>query len=79
VYGLSIEHVAASYGIAKSLSGPNRHIRILKAFSLMDEEANRQGKSQLIRIVSMLTRLIQRTDRVTDAGIEYEYRDAEYE
>ena len=54
---------------------------ILEAFSLMDEEANRQGKSQLKRIVSMLTRLIQRTDRVTDAGIEYEYeyRDAEYE
>jgi hypothetical protein len=52
---------------------------ILKAFSLMDEEANRQGKSQLMRIVSMLTRLIQRTDRVTDAGIEYECRDAEYE
>jgi hypothetical protein len=45
----------------------------------MDEEANRQGKSQLMRIVSMLTRLIQRTDRVTDAGIEYECRDAEYE
>jgi hypothetical protein len=29
----------------------------------------------------MLTRLIQRTDRATDAAIEneYEYRDAEYE
>ena len=128
VYRLSIEYVAASYGIAKSLSGPNRHIRdqwlrasqsiplniaegngkqnlkdknryfqiargsalecaavhdILQAFSLIDEEVNRQGKSQLKRIVSMLTRLIQRTDRVTDAGIEYEYeyeyRDAEYE
>ena len=49
------------------------------AFGVIDEEADRQGKSQLKRIVSMLTRLIQRTDRVVDAAIEYEYRDAEYE
>ena len=27
VYRLSIEYVAASYGIAKALSGSNRHIR----------------------------------------------------
>ena len=34
---------------------------------------------RVVRIVSMLTRLIQRTDRVVDAAIEYEYeyRDAE--
>ena len=51
---------------------------------MIDEEADRQGKAQLKRIVSMLTRLIQRTDRVVDAALEYEYeyeyeyRDAEY-
>jgi hypothetical protein len=27
----------------------------------------------------MLTRLIQRTDTVSEGSIEYEYRDAEYE
>ena len=36
-------------------------------------------KTQLRRIVSMLTRLIQRSDRVAQDAIEYEYRDAEYE
>ena len=44
---------------------------ILTAFGVIDEEADRQGKSQLKRIVSMLTRLIQRTDRVVDAALEY--------
>jgi hypothetical protein len=54
---------------------------ILKAFAAIEEESNRVGKTQLRRIVSMLTRLIQRTGRATDAAIkyEYEYRDAEYE
>jgi hypothetical protein len=35
----------------------------------------------LKRIVSMLTRLIQRTNTVSEGSIEYEYeyRDAEYE
>lgn len=124
VYRLSIGYVAAAYGIAKSLTGANRHIRdqwlraaqsiplniaegngkqslkdknrffeiargsalecaaihdLLKAFAAVEEEPNRQGKSQLRRIVSMLTRLIQRTDRVPQDPIEYEYRDAEYE
>ena len=38
-------------------------------------------KSDLKRIVSMLTRLIQRTETVSEGPIdyEYEYRDAEYE
>jgi len=126
VYRLSIEYVAASYGIAKSLAGANRHIRdqwlraaqsiplniaegngkqslkdknrffeiargsalecaaihdMLMAFAAVAAEPNCQGKSQLRRIVSMLTRLIQRTDRVGQDPIEYEYeyRDAEYE
>ena len=126
VYRLSIEYVAASYGIAKALAGVNRHIRdqwlraaqsiplniaegngkqslkdknrffeiargsalecaaihdVLKAFAAVEGEPNRRGKSQLRRIVSMLTRLIQRTDRVSQDPIEYEYeyRDAEYE
>ncbi len=45
----------------------------------IDVESNRRGKSDLKRIVSMLTRLIQRTETVSEDRIEYEYRDAEYE
>jgi hypothetical protein len=45
----------------------------------MDEEANRQGKLHLTRIVSMLTRLIRRSDVVAQDAVEYENRDAEYE
>ncbi len=46
-----------------------------------DDHLNGRGKSDPKRIVSMLTRLTQRTtwaleDRIED---EYEYRDAEYE
>ena len=52
---------------------------MLLAFAVVDEESTRQGKLQLRRIVSMLTRLIQRSDRVAQDAIEYEYRDAEYE
>ena len=124
VYRLSIEYAAASYGVAKALTGVNRHIRdqwlraaqsiplniaegngkqslkdknrffeiargsalecaaihdMLLMFAAADEEWNRQGKSQLRRIVSMLTRLIQRTDRDAQDPIEYEYRRAEYD
>jgi hypothetical protein len=55
--------------------------RFLTAFAVIDEEANRKGKSHLKRIVSMLTRLIQRSDGVAQDAIEfeYEYRDAGYE
>jgi hypothetical protein len=45
----------------------------------MDAESNRRDKSELKRLVSMLTRWIQRTDRVAEEVVEYEYRDAEYE
>ena len=47
----------------------------------IDEESNRRGKLDLKRIVSMLTRLIQRkpTKTMAQKAIEYEYRDAEYE
>ena len=47
----------------------------------IDLELNRIGKTNLKRIVSMLTRLIQRTEMVSEVSIEYEYeyRDAEYE
>ena len=125
-YRLSIEYATASYGIARTLTGVNRHLRdqglraaqsiplniaegngkqslkdknrffeiargsalecaaihdMLKAFAAVEEEPNRQGKSPLRRIVSMLTRLIQRSGRVAQDAIEYEYeyRDAEYE
>jgi four helix bundle protein len=124
VYRLSIEYVAAAYGVAKSLTGANRHLRdqwlraaqsiplniaegngkqilrdknryfeiargsalecaaihdLLQAFAAVDEEPNHQDKSQLRRIVSMLTRLIQRTERPGQGSSECEYGDAEYE
>jgi hypothetical protein len=48
---------------------------------VINEEANREGKSHLKRMVSMLTRLIQRSESVAPDAIEYEYeyRDADYE
>lgn len=52
---------------------------ILVSVSVIGDESNRLGKSHLKRIVSMLTRLIQRTDRVADPKTEYEYRCVEYE
>ena len=51
---------------------------ILSAFEAIDSELNRDGKTKLKRIVSMLTRLIQRTDSVSEDWIEYEY-EYEYE
>jgi hypothetical protein len=58
---------------------------ILQEVAAMDAVSNRRGKSELMRVVSMLTRWIQRTDRVAEEVVEYgyeyeyEYRDAEYE
>ena len=52
---------------------------ILISFEAIDAELNQVGKTNLKRIVSMLTRLIQRTETVSEGSIEYEYRDAEYE
>ena len=54
---------------------------VLRVCDALDEESNLRGKSDLKRIVSMLTRLIQRTETVLEDRIEYEYeyRDAEYE
>ena len=52
---------------------------VLRVCDAVDDQSNRQGKSELKRIVSMLTRLIQRTHTVAKDAIEYEYRDAEYE
>ena len=54
---------------------------VLSVCDAIQVESNRRGKSELKRIVSMLTRLIQRTSRVSEESIEYEYeyRDAEYE
>jgi four helix bundle protein len=126
VYRLSIEYVASSFGIAKSLGGVNRQARdqwlraaqsiplniaegngkqslrdknrffeiargsalecaaihdVLRVCDAITDESNTFGKSTLKRIVSMLTRLIQRTEKVAEDRIEYEYeyRDAEYE
>ncbi len=52
---------------------------VLCVCEVIDDESDRRGKSDLKRIVSMLTRLIQRTSTVAEDGIEYEYRVAEYE
>jgi len=49
---------------------------ILKACEGVTPESNQLGKSQLKRIVSMLTRLIQRMDHIAEDSNEYEY---EYE
>ncbi len=126
VYRMSIEYVAFSYRVAKTLTGLNRHARdqwlraaqsiplniaegngkqilkdknrffqiargsalecaaihdVLHVCDAIDTESNRLSKSSLKRIVSMLTRLIQRSETVSESSIEYEYecRDAEYE
>ena len=58
---------------------------VLVATERLDDERHRELKRSLKRIVSMLTRLIARSDVVAEtgteynAGVEYEYRDAEYE
>ncbi len=58
---------------------------ILAATSGLDDTRHAGLKRMLHRIVSMLTRLIARGNVVAetpteyDAGVEYEYRDAEYE
>jgi four helix bundle protein len=54
---------------------------VLRVCDAVDDNSNRYGKSELKRIVSMLTRLIQRTQAVAEGAFEYEYeyRDAEYE
>ncbi len=109
VYRLSIDYVAFSYRIAKTLSGVHRPARdqwlrvaqsiplniaegngkqslkdknrffeiasgsalecaaihdVLRVCGVIDDESNHCGKSDLKRIVSMLTRLIQRTHTV---------------
>jgi len=52
---------------------------VLLSFEAIDPEFNRIGKTNLKRIVSMLTRLIQRTETVSTRSAEYEYGEAEYE
>jgi four helix bundle protein len=52
---------------------------VLRVCDAIDDDSNGRGKSDLKRIVSMLTRLIQRPQTASEDRIEYEYRDAEYE
>ncbi len=52
---------------------------VLRVCDAIDGESNIRGKSELKRIVSMLTRLIQRGQSVAEDAFEYEYRNAEYE
>jgi four helix bundle protein len=56
---------------------------VLRVCDAIDDDSNCRGKTDLKRIVSMLTRLIQRTNGVSEWRLEYEYeyeyRDAEYE
>ena len=57
---------------------------VLMATDGLDDKRHTQLKRSLHRIVSMLTRLIARSEVVSESqseynsGIEYEYRDAEY-
>ncbi|MEY2727087.1 MAG: hypothetical protein RLZZ458_2954 [Planctomycetota bacterium] len=52
---------------------------VLRVCDAIDDEPMDAEKGNLKRIVSMLTRLIQRATGVSEDRIEYEYRDAEYE
>ncbi len=52
---------------------------VLRVCDAIDETTTRRGKSDLKRIVSMLTRLIQQKETLAEDPTEYEYRDAEYE
>jgi four helix bundle protein len=45
---------------------------ILQSFEAIDAESTRIGKAHLKRIVSMMTRLIQRTETVAGQSIDYE-------
>ena len=45
---------------------------VLRVCDAIDDDTNQLGKSNLKRIVSMLTRLIQRTTGVSEDGIEYD-------
>jgi four helix bundle protein len=51
---------------------------VLRVCDAIDDDTNCRGKTDLRRIVSMLTRLIQRTSGVSEERIEYKYRVAEY-
>jgi cystathionine beta-lyase family protein involved in aluminum resistance len=55
----------------------------LSACNTFDDESNRRRKPNLKRIVSMFTRLIQRSESVSEGSIAYgyddQYRDAEYQ
>jgi four helix bundle protein len=48
---------------------------VLRVCDAVDDNSNRYGKSELKRIVSMLTRLIQRTQAVAEDAFEYEYEE----
>jgi hypothetical protein len=63
-----------------SLSNAGRNV-LHVCDAIDDDESNRYGKSELKRIVSMLTRLIQPNQSVAEDAFEYEYeyRKAEYE
>ena len=54
---------------------------VLRVCDAIGDDSNCLGKTALKRIVSMLTRLIQRTNGVSEERIEYEYeyRCTEYE
>ncbi|MBX3421874.1 MAG: four helix bundle protein [Pirellulaceae bacterium] len=51
----------------------------LRDCGAIDDDLSCRGKRELNRIVSILTRLIQRTAGASEDRIECEYRDAEYE
>lgn len=46
---------------------------VLQSIDVVELETNLVGKADLKRIVSMLTRLIQRSETVSEESVEYEY------
>jgi hypothetical protein len=53
-----------------------RDLQCTAGFDAIEDDSICRGKSDLKQIVSMLPRLIQRTVRVAEYRIDYEYRDA---
>jgi len=72
VYRLSVDYVAWSYALAKELSGVDRHARdqLLRAAQSIPLNVA-EGKTILLRIVSMLTKLARRDHELREEPARY--------
>jgi len=68
-----------SKSLADRLWNLPRFMDVLRVCDVIDDDTNGRDKTNLKRTVSMLTRLIQRTEAVSEESIGHEYRNAEYE